>query len=183
MKLNNSNILRGKAWVAQDYVYAYNIIKQAYWTSKLDPEENSRWVMAGVAPEFDKENGFRDFGYSFIVAGHNFAGGGKSIEHVITGLMGAGIKAVLADSFARLQFRNAINYGFPFVTCKNINQMVTTGDELEVNLDSGEVRNLTQASQTQAVPVAGFVREIAAVGGMIPFIRQRIADGTVDQLR
>ncbi|MBT3497210.1 MAG: hypothetical protein HOG20_02495, partial [Candidatus Marinimicrobia bacterium] len=76
--------------------------------------------MGGVHPDFNQENGFKSNGYSFIVAGHNFAGGGKSIEHVITGLMGAGIKAVIAESFSRLQFRNAINYGLPFITCKGI---------------------------------------------------------------
>ena len=97
-------MIKGRCWVADDYVMAYDIIIQKYWTSALDPDENSKWVMAGVDEAFNKENGFKDEGYTFIVAGHNFAGGGKSIEHVITGLMGAGIKAVIADSFSRLQF-------------------------------------------------------------------------------
>ena len=61
---------------------------------------------------------FTNNGFTFIVAAHNFAGGGKSIEHVVAGLMGAGIKAVFADSFSRLQFRNAINYGLPFITSR-----------------------------------------------------------------
>lgn len=177
------SVLRGKAWVARDYVMAYDIIKQEFWTSRIDPEENSRWVMAGVAPEFDRENGFREQGYAFIVAGHNFAGGGKSIEHVITGLMGAGIRAVLADNFARLQFRNAINYGLPFVTCRGINRMVETGDELEVDLDTGTVRNLTRGTETQCAPVPAFVAEVAAAGGLIPFVRHKIATGTVHELR
>ena len=77
-----------------------------------------------------------DAGYTFIVAGHNFAGGGKSIEHCVTGLIGAGIQAVFATSFARLQFRNAINYGMPFITSKDINLECNTGDELSYNTDS-----------------------------------------------
>ena len=94
-------MINGKCWVADDYVMAYDIIIQEYWTSPIDAEENSKWVMAGVKEEFNKENGFKDQGFTFIVAAHNFAGGGKSIEHVITGLMGAGIQAVFATSFAR----------------------------------------------------------------------------------
>ena len=179
----SDTVLRGSAWVASGYVMAYEIITQEYWTSRIDPVENAKWVMAGVAPEFRTECAFASRGYRFIVAGHNFAGGGKSIEHVITGLMGAGIGAVLADSFARLQFRNAINYGLPFITCRGIREQVQTGDELEVNLSTGLVRNLTRGVDAQAVPVPPFVKDVAAAGGMIPFIKQHIANGTVGTLR
>ena len=129
-----SEPLRGTAWVAQEYVFAYDIITQPHWTDPIDKEDNARWVMQGVSPEFAEDGAFASRGYSFVVAGHNFAGGGKSIEHVVAGLMGAGIQAVLADSHSRLQFRNAINYGLPFVVCRGINQIVETGDELEVDL-------------------------------------------------
>lgn len=179
----SGRVLRGNAWVATNYVMAFDIIRQDFWTSPLDPEENAKWVMANVAPEFDSENGFKSVGYTFIVAGHNFAGGGKSIEHVITGLIGAGIRAVLADSFARLQFRNAINYGLPFITCRELSKHVSTGDELEVDVDSGLVRNLTKGTEHQAVPVAAFVRDIAAAGGLLNYIRAKIADGSVEQLQ
>lgn len=177
------NIITGKAWVADDYVMSYDIIIQKYWTSPINPIENSKWVMAGVKEEFNRENAFKDQGYTFIVAGHNFAGGGKSIEHVITGLMGAGIKAVFADNFARLQFRNATNYGLPFITCKNIVKQVKTGDELEFNRESGEVRNLNSGAVMIAQPVEPFVAEIAEAGGLMEFIRKKIADGTVNELR
>ena len=179
----SETVLRGTAWVATGYVLAYEIITQEHWTSRIDPVENAKFVMAGVAPEFMDEGAFAARGYRFIVAGHNFAGGGKSIEHVITGIMGAGIGAVLADSFARLQFRNAINYGLPFITCKGIHALVQTGDELEVNLSTGSVRNLTRSIEVQAVPVPAFVKDVAAAGGMIPFIRQHIANGSVGTLR
>jgi 3-isopropylmalate/(R)-2-methylmalate dehydratase small subunit len=179
----SDKVLRGKAWVATNYVMAFDIIRQEYWTSPLDPEENAKWVMANVSPEFDAENAFKSGGYKFIVAGHNFAGGGKSIEHVITGLMGAGIRAVLADSFARLQFRNAINYGLPFITCREISKHVATGDELEIDLESGAVKNITKGTDHQAVPIAPFVREIAAAGGLLNYVRGKIADGSVERLR
>ena len=176
-------MIKGRCWVADDYVMAYDIIIQKYWTSALDPDENSKWVMAGVDEAFNKENGFKDEGYTFIVAGHNFAGGGKSIEHVITGLMGAGIKAVISDSFSRLQFRNAINYGFPFVTCNEIKSICKTGDELEVNLESGEIINHSSGKSIEASPIPEFVLSVAEEGGMVNYIQKVIKEDRIDELR
>ena len=176
-------MIKGRCWVADDYVMAYDIIIQKYWTSALDPDENSKWVMAGVDEAFNKENGFKDEGYTFIVAGHNFAGGGKSIEHVITGLMGAGIKAVIADSISRLQFRNAINYRFPFVTCNEIKSICKTGDELEVNLESGEIINHSSGKSIEASPIPEFVLSVAEEGGMVNYIQKVIKEDRIDELR
>ncbi len=170
-------MIEGKCWVADDYVLAYEIIIQQYWTSPIDPEDNSKWVMAGVKEEFNAENAFKDRGYTFIVAAHNFAGGGKSIEHVIAGLMGAGIKAVFADSFARLQFRNAINYGLPFVTSKDIAISCDTDDVLRYNPDTGLIQNLTKDKEFQSLPAAPFVAEVGAVGGLMNYVRDKIAKG------
>ncbi len=176
------SVIQGKVWVASNYVMAYDIIIQSFWTAPIDPVENAKWVMAGVEEAFNRENGFSDQGYTFIVAAHNFAGGGKSIEHVITGLMGAGIRAVFADSFARLQFRNAINYGLPFVTCKDIAKGCSTGDELSWDMASGKVSNLSNGQVFQTVPIAPFVAEVAQAGGLMGFVRQKIAEGRVGDL-
>ena len=173
------NRLRGKAWVGGHHIYAFDIIQQAHWHKALDPEENSKWVMGGVAPEFEGENGFKQHGYTFVVAGSNFGGGGKSIEHPIVGLMGAGVKAVIADSFSRLQFRNAINRGLPFIACKGICDAVNTGDELEVDLGSGRIHNLTQGTEIAGAPVAKFVSEIAKAGGLLNYVRTQIATGAL----
>ncbi len=170
-------MIKGTCWVADDYVMAYDIITAEYWTSPIDPKENSKWVMAGVKDEFNKENVFKDRGYTFIVAAHNFAGGGKSIEHVITGLMGAGIQAVFATSFARLQFRNAINYGLPFVTSTDINKSCETGDELEYNPENGIIKNVTKDISFQSVPAAPFVAEVSKAGGLMNYVREKITKG------
>jgi 3-isopropylmalate/(R)-2-methylmalate dehydratase small subunit len=175
--------IKGTAWVAKNYVMSFDMILQRFWTAPVDPAENSKWVMAGVDEAFNRENGFRDKGYTFIVAGHNFAGGGKSIEHCITGLMGAGIKAVFATSFARLQFRNAINYGMPFITCRDMNLGCETGDELEYDPATGVITNITRGTVFESVPQAAFVAEVASAGGLMNFIRKKIADGTVGDLR
>lgn len=176
-------MIKGKAWVAKEYVMSYDMVIQKFWTSPIDKAENAKWIMAGVDEAFNRENGFIDHGYTFIVAGHNFAGGGKSIEHCITGLMGAGIKAVFATSFARLQFRNAINYGMPFVTARDMNLECSTGDELEYDPASGIVKNLTTGKSFKCVPVAPFVAEVANAGGLMNFIRQKIADNSISDLR
>jgi 3-isopropylmalate/(R)-2-methylmalate dehydratase small subunit len=180
--MSESRLLRGKAWVGGDDIYAFDIIEQQHWTSPLDPEENSKWVMAGVDPSFEDENAFKEQGYAFVVAGSNFGGGGKSIEHPILGLMGAGIKAVIADSFARLQFRNATNNGLPFITCRGITDIVETGNELEVDVRTGRIHNLTTGEEVTAVPVAEFVMEIGEAGGLIAYIRGQIANDTIDEL-
>ena len=175
--------LRGTAWVAREYVFAYDIITQPHWTDPVDKTDNARWVMQGVSDEFEGDGAFAARGYSFVVAGHNFAGGGKSIEHVVAGLMGAGIQAVLADSHSRLQFRNAINYGLPFVTCRGINEVVETGDELEVDLAGGRVTNLRTGESRDCAPVPPFVAEISQAGGLVPYIQRVIAEGRVGELR
>lgn len=175
--------ITGKCWVASNYVMAYDIIVQRFWTAPIDKVENAKWVMAGVEETFNRENGFVEGGYTFIVAAHNFAGGGKSIEHVVAGLMGAGIQAVFADSFSRLQFRNAINYGLPFITCKDIAKGCQTGDELEWDKESGVIRNLRSGELFHSVPVAPFVEEVSEQGGLMNFIRQKIANGSVHELR
>ncbi len=175
--------ITGTCWTTTDYVMAYDIIVQRFWTDPIDPAENAKWIMAGVAEEFNRENGFAGQGYTFIVAAHNFGGGGKSIEHIVAGLMGAGIKAVFADSFSRLQFRNAINYGLPFITCRDIAAGCATGDILEWDTDSGIIRNLSNGNEFQSVPVAPFVTEVAAEGGLMNFMKKRIAEGTVGELR
>jgi 3-isopropylmalate/(R)-2-methylmalate dehydratase small subunit len=174
--------ITGKAWVATEYVMSFDMIIQRFWTSAIDPVENSKWVMAGVSEEFNRENGFKDQGFTFIVAGHNFAGGGKSIEHCITGLMGADIKAVFATSFARLQFRNAINYGLPFVTAKDMNLECNTGDMLEYDPSTGIIQNLTNGKSFQSLPQEPFVSEVANAGGLMNFIKNKIADGSIVNL-
>lgn len=171
-------MIKGTCWVADDYVMAYDIITSDHWTSAIDPVENSKIVMQGVKEEFKNEGSFKAEGFTFIVANHNFAGGGKSIEHVIAGLMGAGIKAVFATSFARLQFRNAINYGLPFVTSDDEMHLgCETGDELEYDADKGVIKNITKGTEFSSVPAAPFVSKVAEAGGLMNFVRDKIAKG------
>lgn len=175
--------ITGKVWVAKDYVMAYDIIIQNFWTSPIDPAENAKWVMAGVSEEFNRENAFTEQEFTFISAKHNFAGGGKSIEHVIAGLMGAGIKAVFAISFARLQFRNAINYGLPFVQCESLAEESVTGDLLSWDSENNTVTNARSGKTYSTASIPSFVSEIAQSGGLMPFIAEKIKNNTLHTLQ
>lgn len=176
--------IKGKTWVAWGYVMANDMVIQKFWNAPVDAAENAKWIMAGVSEEFNRENGFIDGGFTFIVAGHNFAGGGKSIEQVVTGLMGARIKAVFAVNFSRLQFRNATKYGLPFITTHEpLWKNTQTGDELEWDTETGEVTNLRTNKTYPTVPaVAPFISEVAETDGLKNFNKKGIADGTVADL-
>ena len=156
------NIVTGKAWVGGDDIFAFDIIPEKRWTlDNLDPKDLGRWALEKVDPEFaDVENGFKNSGYSIVVAGKNFGGGGKSIEHPIISLIGAGVKVVLADSFARYNFRNSINNGLPVVECKGISQEVQKGDQLVVDLRKGEVLNTRTGLTKKFTPLSDFVTNL-----------------------
>lgn len=174
----DEKVLRGRAWSGGDDIYAFAIIPQRRWAlDNLDPDDLGRWAMEDVVPEFKNvENAFRSANYTFVVAGREFGGGGKSIEHPIMALKGAGIRAVLAESFARYNFRNSINNGLPVLVCPGINKMVATGDELEVDLGAGEVRNLTTGKSTKFKTPPQFVLDILATGGLLQYTRKILQD-------
>jgi 3-isopropylmalate/(R)-2-methylmalate dehydratase small subunit len=107
-----------------------------------------------------------------IVAGKNF-GTGSSREHAVVCLKENGISYVVADSFARIFYRNAINLGFPLLECPGISDMVRTGDELEVDISSGEVKNLSTGKSITGHPLSGLELEIAEKGGLLNFLKSK----------
>ena len=168
-------IVKGKARVFGDYTDAYQILPQQYWmggtkVTDLNPEELGKHAMAGADPNFATEALAGK--YSIIVAGHNFGGGGKSIEHPIFAIKGAGVKAVIAESCSRYFFRNAINNGLLIMTCKGIAANVKTGDELELNLSKGEIRNVTTGVQLQSAPLPDIALKMLDMGGYIPYAKR-----------
>lgn len=174
----NPNVISGKAWVGGDDIFATDIIPQKHWgLDNLDPEALGPWAMEGVDPDFlGTENGFRYAGYTFVVAGRNFGGGGKSIEHPVLALINAGVKAVLADSFARYNFRNSINNGLPVFTCEGISQMVRKGDVLELDFEKGEVTNITSGTKRTFTPLPEFVQEIMNGGGLLEYTKKQLRE-------
>jgi len=111
-----------------------------------------------------------------IVAGENF-GQGSSREHAPLALVGLGVGAVVAVSFARIFYRNAFNIGLLVVECPAAHARVREGDELEVDAVQGMVRNLTQDETYRAQPIPVFMRQLVSAGGLVGYVRARLADG------
>jgi 3-isopropylmalate/(R)-2-methylmalate dehydratase small subunit len=109
-----------------------------------------------------------------IVAGRNF-GCGSSREQAAAALKFAGVGAVIAGSFARIFFRNAINLGLPAVVAPQASLVCAAGDELEIDLVAGEIRNLTQDRVVEAAALDPRAVELIAAGGLIPYLKRKYA--------
>jgi 3-isopropylmalate/(R)-2-methylmalate dehydratase small subunit len=109
----------------------------------------------------------------FLVATTNF-GCGSSREHAAAVIKHLKISCIIASSFARIFFRNAINIGLPILECAEAAEITEMGDELEVDLATGEITNLTKGRNLYAKPYSGFMLELIEKGGLINFTRERI---------
>ena len=109
----------------------------------------------------------------FIVAGEDF-GCGSSREHAVWALRGAGIQAVIAETFARIFYRNCINNGFPAIECPGIGNKIKSGDRLRVDLSEGMIYNETQNDVYSFPPIPDFAREIIEAGGLMKTIARRV---------
>jgi 3-isopropylmalate/(R)-2-methylmalate dehydratase small subunit len=109
-----------------------------------------------------------------IVGGENF-GCGSSREQAALAIKAAGVSCVIAASFARIFFRNAINIGLPVLVCAEAAREARAGDEMVVDLAAGRIENLAQGSSYQAEPFPEFLRRIVAAGGLVPYTRARLA--------
>ena len=110
----------------------------------------------------------------FIVAGRNF-GCGSSREQAAAALKFAGVGAVIAGSFARIFYRNAINLGLPAVVAPQASLACAAGDELEIDLVAGEIRNLTGDRVVEAAALDPRAVELIAAGGLIPYLKRKYA--------
>jgi 3-isopropylmalate/(R)-2-methylmalate dehydratase small subunit len=110
----------------------------------------------------------------FIVAGRNF-GCGSSREQAAAALKFAGVGAVIAGSFARIFYRNAINRGLPAVVAPQASLACAAGDELEIDLVAGEIRNLTGDRVVEAAALDPRAVELIAAGGLIPYLKRKYA--------
>lgn len=159
--------INGKA-----FVYGANIdTDQIYpggYLDLTDPGLVAMHAMERVDPGFVKEVKPGDL----IVAGTNF-GCGSSREHAAVTLKASGIAVVLADSFARIFYRNAINLGLPLLVCPGIAGLVRRGDLLNVDLETGAVTNRTTGATAAAEPLSPYVMAILRSDGIKPMIRQQ----------
>ena len=109
-----------------------------------------------------------------LVAGTNF-GCGSSREHAPLSIKGLGLSLVIAESFARIFFRNCINIGMPILECPEAAKEIKAGDQLEIDLDKGQIKNLTQNKTYQAAPFPEFMQQIVNAGGLMPYVKKRLS--------
>jgi len=159
---------RGRVWKFGDDVDT-DIIIPARYLNTTDPQALAAHCMEGVDPAFSQKISPGDI----VVAGRNF-GCGSSREHAPLALKAAGVACVVAKSFARIFFRNAFNMGLPIVECPEAAEEAREGDELEVDLDEGLVRNLTLGRSYRARPVPAFMQELIRDGGLMGHIAKKL---------
>ncbi|AFK22443.1 3-isopropylmalate dehydratase small subunit [Pyrococcus sp. ST04] len=161
--------VRGRAWKYGDHVDT-DVIIPARYLNTSDPKELAQHVLEDLDPEFR----FKMKPGDIIVAGENF-GCGSSREHAPLAIKAAGVSCVIAKSFARIFYRNAINIGLPILEAPEAVDRIDTGDELEVDFSTGEIRNLTKGEVYHANPFPDFVMEIIKAGGLIEWTKRRLA--------
>jgi 3-isopropylmalate/(R)-2-methylmalate dehydratase small subunit len=157
----------GRAWRYGDNVDTDVIIPARYLTT-TDEKLLAAHALEDLDPSFASSVSPGDV----VVAGANF-GCGSSREHAPIALKGAGVGAVVAASFARIFFRNAINTGLPILTCPEAVAAVQDGDRVSVDVIAGIVRNETRGVDFTAEPLPDFVMAIVSAGGLVPWVRAR----------
>ena len=159
-------ILKGRAHKFGDDINTDDIIAAKYLVT-TDPVELGKKCMETVAPDFAKNVRKGDI----IAAGKNF-GCGSSREHAPVAIKGAGISCVIAESFARIFYRNAINIGLPILQTDEAGR-IRSGDELEIDLAKGEIKNITQGKTYKSEGFPEFMQEIVNAGGLMQWIRSK----------
>ncbi len=161
-------MIKGKAHVyKRDHINTDEIIPARYLVTD-DERELALHVMEDIDSDFVKKANKGDI----IVAGHDF-GCGSSREHAVWAIRGAGVSCVVAESFARIFYRNAINNGFPLVECRDITDYISTGDELEIELRKGILKNVTTGIKLNFIPLPDFAFRIADAGGLLKAIKNK----------
>ena len=160
----------GKAIIFGDNVNTDAIIPGKYLTL-LDPAELAEHAMEGLDPDFPR----RARAGAIVIAGRNF-GCGSSREQAPIALKHAGVRTILAESFARIFYRNAINIGLPVLEAPNVRNWAVEGDMITVNLEEGKVMNLTKNQVVQALKLPGFILEIVTNGGLIEHLQRRMGE-------
>ena len=157
------------------FVYGKNIdtdqIYPGRYLDLTDPPDVAKHAMEGADPNFAQEFAFGDI----VVAGTNF-GCGSSREHAAITLKAVGVSVVIAESFARIFYRNGINLGMPLLVSPGIVEQVTRGDELEIDLKNATATNKTKNITYPLEPVTDYARNILEAGGIKPLLKAEYAD-------
>jgi 3-isopropylmalate dehydratase small subunit len=167
--MNESNErIKGRAWVYGDNVDTDAIIPARYLSTSV-PEELAPHCMEDVDESFASSVRAGDV----MVAGANF-GCGSSREHAPIAIKANGVSCVIAASYARIFYRNAINIGLPILECPEAVAAINAGDELEIDVAAGKITDRTNGKVFYAAPAPEFLRGLFAAGGLVPYVRERL---------
>jgi 3-isopropylmalate/(R)-2-methylmalate dehydratase small subunit len=159
--------MKGKVWKFGNNIDTDLIIPARYLNTS-DPKELAKHAMEDADSKWITKMQKGDF----IIAGENF-GCGSSREHAPIALKAAGVSAVIAKSFARIFYRNAINIGLPILESKEAAKEIHQGDQVEVNLPKGIIKNLTSKMTYHAQPFPEFMQKIIKAGGLIKYLKSK----------
>jgi 3-isopropylmalate/(R)-2-methylmalate dehydratase small subunit len=165
--MTNSNIIKGKAWVFGDNINTDIIIPFRFKSRTNDPYELAKYAMYGYDPDFHKKISKNDI----IIAGRNF-GGGSSREQAPVALKYAGISAVIAESFARIFYRNAFTIGLPAFEIPEIKGKVDQKDELKIDITRYTVENTRTKETFLAQKVPEFMQKMLLEGGLVEYYKK-----------
>jgi len=160
--------MKGRVWKYGDNVDTDAIIPARYLNTTSETELAAH-CMEDIDPSFVKKVKPGDI----IVAGKNF-GCGSSREHAPLAIKASGVSCVIAETFARIFFRNAINIGLPILECPEAVRNTEAGQTLEVNLAEGTIRNVETGQVYQATPYPAFMLELIDAGGLIAYTRRKL---------
>jgi 3-isopropylmalate/(R)-2-methylmalate dehydratase small subunit len=159
--------LEGRVWKFGSDVDTDAIIPARY-LNQSDAGELAKHAMEDERPEFIREVKKGDI----LLAERNF-GCGSSREHAPLALKAAGISCIIAESFARIFYRNGFNQGLPLLESREASEAITDGDLVQVDLSTGEILDLTQQRKFLAKPIPAFMQDLINDGGLIPYIQKR----------
>ena len=145
-----------------------DVIIPARYLNTSAPEELAAHCMEDIDPMFAGRVRHGDI----IVAGRNF-GCGSSREHAPLAIKASGISCVVAESFARIFYRNALNIGLPILECPAAANAISAGDRVSVNLGTGEIIDITTGRTFRAEPFPPFMMELIAAGGLAAYLKAR----------
>lgn len=154
-------IVKGNVFKYGENVDTDVIIPARHLTTS-DPQELAKFCMEDIDSSFAEEVSQGDI----IVATKNF-GCGSSREHAPIAIKGSGISCVIASSFARIFYRNSINIGLPILECAEAAEAAQKGDIMEVDFETGIIKNLTSNEQYQSLPFPAFIQNIVDSGGLL----------------
>ena len=160
--------INGKTWKFGDSISTTQIFPGRY-LDLFEPKEIASHAMEGIDPTFTKKVTHGDI----LVAGKNF-GCGSSREQAIISLREVGIRAIIAESFSRIFYRNAINQGIPPIVSTDFSSEVTEGDIVEIDFKTKSLTNITKTSRSTFTGFPPFIQRILEIGGLVPYIRNQM---------